>query len=350
MIDFKNILDNLGFKLSDHGRYWQTAAIFRDGDNPTAIQIYKDTGVWRDYVEGEGYLPFELLVKRTVADSDEILKSIYEGSKDFSIRTKPTERLEEEKTYDVRCLKRLLPNRQFFLDRGISDATLDEYKGGYATTGTMYGRFVFPIFRDDGVIHGFSGRWVKNKETSVKWLHNGKTRNWMYPLHTIGGVLEAIEEKGFIILVESIGDSLALTNAGFRNHFVVFGLNINAKLLSILSSFSCPIHLCFNNDILAKQNRGTNNAVKHVLNLASQVSFERLFLSPPPKNDFGDMDMRHIQEFCNGFSSQDHKGNCYRVIALAGDLLKEIGKQTRGYTSLSKSLKQFRKQVDFTYG
>lgn len=64
MSDYKTILENLGYKLSDRGTFWQTSAIYRNGDNPTAIQVYKDTGVWKDFVEDTNFLPFEALVKK----------------------------------------------------------------------------------------------------------------------------------------------------------------------------------------------------------------------------------------------------------------------------------------------
>ena len=48
--DIKDTLISLGYKLSDRGKYWQCAAAHRGGDNQTALQIYKDTGIWKDYV------------------------------------------------------------------------------------------------------------------------------------------------------------------------------------------------------------------------------------------------------------------------------------------------------------
>ena len=64
MIDYASILRNLGYTLSDRGSYWQTSAIYRGGDNKTAISIYKDSGVWTDFVAGSVALPFELLLKK----------------------------------------------------------------------------------------------------------------------------------------------------------------------------------------------------------------------------------------------------------------------------------------------
>ena len=53
--DIKEVLLELGFKLRDRGPYWQTNALWRNGDNFTAVQIYKDSGVWRDYVDGTSF-------------------------------------------------------------------------------------------------------------------------------------------------------------------------------------------------------------------------------------------------------------------------------------------------------
>ena len=57
-MDYKQVLEELGYRLKDHGSYWRTSAVYRSGDNSTALQIYKDTGVWKDYVEDSIFLPF----------------------------------------------------------------------------------------------------------------------------------------------------------------------------------------------------------------------------------------------------------------------------------------------------
>ena len=63
--DIESILIDLGYDLDDRGDYWQCNALYRDGDNRTALQIYKDTGVWKDYVEETGFLPFKACRKKS---------------------------------------------------------------------------------------------------------------------------------------------------------------------------------------------------------------------------------------------------------------------------------------------
>ena len=63
---FQEILESLGYKLIDCGDHWRTQALYRDGDNKTALKIYKNTGVWMDFVENKGSKPFEALLKATL--------------------------------------------------------------------------------------------------------------------------------------------------------------------------------------------------------------------------------------------------------------------------------------------
>ena len=73
----RDILIELGYRLDDRGDYWQTNAIYRGGDNRTAVQIYKDSGVWKDYVQETGFLPFKALLEKSLEDSDpNLLKKI----------------------------------------------------------------------------------------------------------------------------------------------------------------------------------------------------------------------------------------------------------------------------------
>jgi hypothetical protein len=55
----KEVLESIGYNLIDCGNHWRTSAIYRNGDNKTAVQIYKNTGVWSDYAQGSQKFPFE---------------------------------------------------------------------------------------------------------------------------------------------------------------------------------------------------------------------------------------------------------------------------------------------------
>ena len=74
--DVKSVLEKLGYRLSDFGDAWRTSALYRGGDNPTALKIYKNTGVWTDYVDG-------LILKNLLVLSIIILTQRYKWRKLF---------------------------------------------------------------------------------------------------------------------------------------------------------------------------------------------------------------------------------------------------------------------------
>lgn len=196
-----------------------------------------------------------------------------------------------QKTYPKDCLERLFPNYSFYNKKNISDATLKAYKMGLATTGKMYQRFVFPVFNEAGEICGFSGRHLNWSEemTAPKWKHIGDKREWVYPLFLpeYRQNLDIVDE---IVLVESIGDSLALYEEGYKNHLVTFGLEVSPAILSfLLAGDYRKIILASNNDSSKEINRGKIAAIKNLIKLSSVFPIEMIDIKLPTSNDFGEM-------------------------------------------------------------
>lgn len=343
-MNFQNILENLGYKLSDHGSYWRTNALYRAGDNTTALQIYKDSGVWKDYVEDSIFLPFEALVQKTMKTSD--VKSILKGLKTVDSSVKNEKKLlKEEKSYNPLCLKKLLPHYDFYLNKNISKQTLLDFKCGLAHSGPMYQRMVFPVFREDKLIHGFSGRKITNDDRP-KWLHKGKTTNWFYPYFGINEVKEQIESKKQVHIVESIGDCMALYNCGIKNVLVSFGLNMSPKFIARLSGLNLQnIFISYNNDSESERNRGFEGAVKSIFKLSDAVDFDRIYFCPPDSNDFGDMTKEQIYFYEDRCFSANHQISMHKVISIGEEMDKKgINK------SFSQSLKKLKKKYNFYYG
>jgi hypothetical protein len=291
----RDILIDLGYRLDDRGDYWQSNAIYRGGDNRTALQIYKDSGVWKDYVEDTGFLPFKALLEKSLEDSDpNLLKRILDKDGINALNTESKKETRKpfsiEEVYDNELLNKLLPHYKFYNDRGISDDTLKDFKGGLSTEGQMYQRFVFPVFNEFRQIHGFAGRDMLDKEGRPKWKHIGKKTKWVYPLHN-PSLREMIEWQGKeVILVESIGDLLSIYENKRANALVTFGLDASPAVVNALISLApSNIVIALNNDTSSSENRGLQAAVKNYLKLLKYFDADKLRICLPTRNDFGDM-------------------------------------------------------------
>tara|TARA_Y100001973_G_C5185024_1_gene327256 strand:+ start:828 stop:1877 length:1050 start_codon:yes stop_codon:yes gene_type:complete len=301
----KEVLIELGYNLHDRGEYWQATAKYRDGDNQTALQIYKNTGVWKDHVRQTSFSPFKALVEKTLGTKNKtvIEKYIGEGGKEPAVKTLTEikgQKITMEETYDEEIIKKLLPHFSFYNKRGISDQTLKQFKSGLATKGQMYHRYVFPIYNEHGKIHGFAGRDVRtgSDPNRPKWKHMGRKTNWIYPYYVNQECKDAVSETQEVIIVESIGDAINLYENGVKNVLVSFGLDISNKLSCFLVSLSLSkITISFNNDSFKSENRGLQAAIKNYLKLLNFFDPKFINICLPSKNDFGDMMEEDIEKW-----------------------------------------------------
>ena len=323
----KEVLHSLGYKLSDRGSYWQTNAVFRSGDNHTALQIYKDTGVWKDYVQDTVFSPFKRLIEATLGTNDKAVINKYLKDETagllYSKRIGIAPKIEMEEVYDKDMLGRLLPHYKFYNDKGIDTDILKELKGGLATAGQLNQRFVFPIFNEFEQIHGFSGRdMINNPEKNrPKWKHIGKKKNWIYPFHISDLTRKSIRDSKVVILVESIGDLLSLKQNGIHNCLVTFGLNISGPSICNLIALSLDrIVISMNNDYDKQENRGLDAAAKNYLKLLEVFEPDKLRICLPTKNDFGDMTEEDFKEWESKLNNTLRTSQATEVLKLVDDL------------------------------
>jgi hypothetical protein len=297
----KGILHGLGYKLTDFGDHWRSSAVYRGGSNESALKIYKNSGAWVDYVSSsESFRPLKSLVQLTLQTNDpsEVKKIL--GGYDFELPTPELQdkntKLDLEKIYPESLLSNLLPHYRFYENKGLTADTLEFFKGGLATQGAMYQRFVFPIYNSSLQIHGFSGRDMsQNNPSRPKWKHMGKKSTWIYPYYvpcdnSQHPVSAAIYDARSVILVESIGDLLNLHQQGIKNVLVSFGTSISQSLICFLVSLPLDrIVISFNNDSDKDKNRGQIGALKTYLKLLNYFDKDKLIVHLPTKCDFGDM-------------------------------------------------------------
>ena len=337
---YKDTLEKLGYNLQDCGNHWRTRAIYRNGKTNTSVIIYKDSGVWRDFGADTQSKPFNALVRETLNTDDPKVLSSYLVDSDQTYKSEKKEKIEMEKIYPESYLDKLLPMKTFYEKRGISGSVQSIFKCGYAGGGKMYRRIVFPIYDLDKNIHGFSGRTILNDDNTPKWKHMGKKTNWVYPHHISSN---SIDENREVILVESIGDCLALHEAGFKNVLVTFGLDASSKLISYLNTFELDrIIVATNNDKDKEINSGGIASVKAVAKLAQVFDLSIIRLNPPLCNDFGEMLERDTGGFDNFRQWHKRKDKwCMSDEKFQNYIIKQINKyeQLKKNTHCKKLLK-----------
>ncbi|MAF25097.1 hypothetical protein CL634_05930 [bacterium] len=293
--EVREVLAGLGYTLQDHGKEFRARPLYRDSDNNTVLSIKKDTGRWIDFKENiSGNLVD--LVKLTLDCNIEDAKT-YLTTKVSSTPAKVVKpEVKQRKTLNAESLNKLIKNNKYWNERGISDKTLSEFDGGVCESGKMLNRYVFPIYGERGKLVGVSGRDIKKDDWTKrpKWKHIGDKSFWVYPTQVNEKILKGSKQ---IILVESIGDMLALWEQDIKSIIVTFGLDISTAVLnSLLRLDPNDVIISFNND----------SESNHAGNLAAQKAKKKLLryfdenqikVALPSQNDFGEMSSTQISEW-----------------------------------------------------
>jgi DNA primase catalytic core, N-terminal domain/Toprim-like len=288
-------LESLGYSpLVRSGDFIRTRALYRNGNNPHSLSINIKTGAFADFAASTkgSWKDFLTLNLKDKVQVDKYLNNESEIINPQIENIIPT----QIKKYDKALLNKLLPLFDFYTNRGIDISILKEFQAGLATNGPMRNRIIFPVFdHKDNSLIGFSGRLVtKENGKYPKWLIKGKKNYFCYPLHLNKQV---ILEKYEVILLESVGDTLALFNAGIRNCLCTFGLNISSELLKNLIILNPrKIIIALNRD---ENERGQDGATKIRTKLLNYFDEKTIEIRLPTKNDFGDMNIDEIKEFFN---------------------------------------------------
>jgi hypothetical protein len=298
MKDFAEILTDLGYTLRDYGKEYRTRPLYRESDNDTILTIEKSTGKWYDFKELRGGA-FEELVRRTLKLPSTDEASEWLKKKDFTSEGSDAEEkplIKDKKIFSKEVLSRIFSEHEYWNKRGISTTTLKIFEGGVVRSGRMKDRYVFPILDGRNNLVGFSGRDLLNLENSKrpKWKHIGDKSNWKYPLQANYKTLKSIRE---IILVESIGDMLALWENEIQNIIVTFGLDVSTSVVNLLLKLDPnKIYISFNNDS-SNNNAGNVAAEKAKRKLLKYFDRYQIQIALPDKKDFGEMDKEEIDRW-----------------------------------------------------
>lgn len=286
-MNVKEILENIGFKLKEDGDYLRGVALHRGGDNPTSLRINKHTGSYVDFpVNDSG--SFDELLRKAVGETE--ARKIKTLSKvEFSLKEPTKDKLTMQKIFSLEDLGTTVRNYNFYNKRGISEETQKLFDLSVCMSGKMCRRVVFPIYEPSGEVLGFAGRSIFPND--IKWKKIGETKNWRYPLFLSE---EYIKAEDSVILVESIGDTLALFNAGVKNVLCLFGIKLLKGVKQELIRLSPKkVYISTNNEP-DNHSRGNNAAQKIYEDLTMYFSENKLEIKLPPQKDFGDCSKEEI--------------------------------------------------------
>lgn len=175
--------------------------------------------------------PFSCAVHPGDKEHNRLIYSIAgngEGSSDVEFEAPAERQMELPKTWPVDVLDKLIHDHSYWAGRGVSEGTVAPFRGGVATSAQMKGRYVFPMFdplNDDKLI-GFSGRLTAPNPDPPSWKHIGSKSLFLW------GGMDECESSHRVILVESIGDALALMENGVKDVLCLFGVSMSQVLLA----------------------------------------------------------------------------------------------------------------------
>lgn len=284
MNSIKEILQKLGYKLSENGNFYRSSPVYRESSSSSVLRISCINGSFIDFSKGI-HGNFQELIRLSLG-----LKSISEAKSylkdkkfDFSIIKAAKPKLRLQKTFDEAMLKDLIPNHSYWNGRGISDTILTALGGGIAGSGRGAGRYCFPIYNEAQKLVGFDCRLIKDDSFSSRWIKFGEKSKWIYPNINLPYI------KDSCILVESIGDCLSLMECGINNVLCTFGVEISSYLIKELIKLDLKkIYICFNNDS-NKNLVGNLAAEKARKKLTRHFDTENVIIALPDEKDFNDL-------------------------------------------------------------
>jgi|TARA_B100000085_G_scaffold62127_1_gene54925 5S rRNA maturation endonuclease (ribonuclease M5) len=295
--EIRQVLVDIGYSLSDQDANWyRSSAVYRGGSNPSTLSINKQNGCWKDFKTGDtGSLKDLIRLTLNISDS-EINKKFKQLTS--SVRVKPSRPKalpEEGEIFSSSIIENFIDDNSYWNERGIADETLEPFRGGVCTAGVMKNRYTFPVFNSNQDLIGITGRYIYNiKEGALtkKWKIKGAKKNWRYPLQVNSKILKKFKK---VILVESIGDMLALWQAGYRYVMVTFGTEISLSIINLMLTLDPDeIILSFNDDS-GRGEAGNNAAKKEYKKLSKYFDENQLRVClPSGQNDFGGMSTDEI--------------------------------------------------------
>lgn len=225
--NLKSILEENGYPITEGPNYIQTAGLWREGNNKTAICIYYKDDLVCDFVTGEKFDIKTLIGKILNIQDKDKLEEFLNNKQIYSAPKKEIEEviIKSKKIQSKDFLLKLRPDHKYWINRGISEKLLVNLKGG-----TYKDKYYFPVFNKEGLVLGWSARVIKG-DNNKKYIIRGEKKGFVYP--AFFNYKDIINKKE-VILVEGISDAISIITSEIKHVLVLFGLECSFSIINFL--------------------------------------------------------------------------------------------------------------------
>lgn len=275
------ILENLGcHHIRDRGEYY--SATNPDGDNPSAVTVYKDNLTVIDYTrhitENTSCDIFDLVKFFEQCNFFEAIKKVcdwieldyYADPMDdlpeslkltrLIVEMTKEDDMEEDETKPLKPIsERILTYYQswgnvLFHRDNISYATQQEFEIGYDE---MTNRITIPIRDEIGTLVGVKGRLfadtIEDGELKYYYLEHCNRSKILYGLYK---TLPYIERSGEVYVTESEKGVLQLWSMGICNAVATGGKKVSSQQINMLTRLCAKVIILFDKDVQREELQG----------------------------------------------------------------------------------------------
>ena len=314
-----DIVDVIGeyVVLKQAGTNWKAPCPFHQEKTPS-FMASRDKQIWHCFGCGEGGDVFSFIQKIENIEFSEALRLLAKKAGVTLVSQNPQLTSQKNRLLDLLQLAtnfwhHLLTEapqgargRDYLKQRGVSDATVAEFKLGYAPDSWdvlsrflrqrgyteqeiflagltvkkergvgFYDRFrdrlIFPINDPHGHPIGCSARTLKSDATQAKYLNTPQTPvyNKSLVLFNLDRAKQAIRQQDLAIVVEGQMDAVAVSQAGTKNVVAVSGTAFTTEQLTLLKRYTSNITIAFDTDVAGENasRRGIDLALRNDMNV-----------------------------------------------------------------------------------
>lgn len=299
MSEIREVLIKLGYKLTPDRDGWRTNAMFRGGDNKTALKIFPN-GNWCDFVQTKkGTL--RDLVRLTLGIDDIKAKGWLDCENityDNTFTISESQQIKLPLIFSKEVVIDLIPDYKYWINRSITLKTAELFHGGLcldsnSLLGKLKNRQILVIYNSLKQIVGFTGRAL-DTSNNIKWKHLGEKTNWVWPAYLNSKI---ISECNSVLLVESPADILRLWDCDIKNAICLFGTECSHAILTFLIKKNPKkIIISTNNEASGV---GNTASLKIYNRLKRYFNTNQLQIILPDKKDFCEMSCSEIDNWLN---------------------------------------------------